>query len=151
MCLASFAMENMLSIEIIDFRTATPEISESPPAADRVLAGNPMTTAKNFFSDAPNGFFAGVWQSTVGRWRVSYSEHEFCHITSGRVRIQSNHKSWEFGPGQSFLIPAGFEGIWEVLEPMSKLYVIYEPPRHQQLGDGSRSSTDPLEGLCAPA
>ena len=32
-----------------------------------------------------------------------------------------------FAAGASFVIPAGFRGVWEVLEPTSKLYVIYEP------------------------
>ena len=29
--------------------------------------------------------------------------------------------------GQSFVVPAGFSGVWEVLEPARKLYAIYEP------------------------
>jgi uncharacterized cupin superfamily protein len=32
-----------------------------------------------------------------------------------------------FGAGDSFVIPAGFTGIWEVLEPARKLYAVYEP------------------------
>ncbi len=32
-----------------------------------------------------------------------------------------------FSAGASFVIPAGFNGVWEVLEPTAKLYVIYEP------------------------
>jgi uncharacterized protein len=144
MCLASIAMEKMLSMQIIDFRSAAPEVSESRPQADRVLSGDPITTVNNFFSDALHGFHAGVWQSTAGRWRVSYSEHEFCHVTRGRVRIVNQQGQWEFGPGQSFVVPAGFEGTWEVLEPMSKLYVIFEPPQ-----DGP-DNKEPLQDLCAP-
>lgn len=128
MCLASIAMNEIASLDVIDFSSATPEISESKPPAERLLAGNPVATAKNYFSDAAGNFFAGIWESTSGRWHVRYSEHEFCHITRGRVRIRSaNGKQWEFGPGASFVMPAGFTGTWEVLEPVSKLYVIYEP------------------------
>lgn len=128
MCLASIAMNEILSVDVVDFTVAKPEVSTSKPAADRLLAGDPVTTARNYFADETGKFFAGVWESTPGRWCVTYSEHEFCHITRGRVRIESaNGKRWEFGPGASFVMPAGFSGVWEVLEPMSKLYVIYEP------------------------
>jgi uncharacterized protein len=149
MCLASIAMEKTLPMDIIDFGSAVPDISESRPPADRLLSGNPLTTARNFFSDAQHGFHVGTWQSSVGRWRVTYKEHEFCHITSGRVRIRTEQRQWEFGPGRSFVIPAGFEGIWEVLEPVSKLYVIFEPP--QPSSDRIQPSTGPLADLCAPA
>lgn len=129
MCLASIEMHEILSVDVVDFSRVAPDVSESKLPAERLLAGDPVTTAKNFFSDDGGRFFAGIWESTSGRWRVTYSEHEFCHITSGRVRIESQGgKHWEFGPGASFVMPAGFSGTWEVLEPMSKLYVIYEPP-----------------------
>ncbi len=128
MCLASIAMDEILSADVIDFSSATADVSESKPPVDRLISGDPLTTAKNYFSDAEGKFFAGVWESTPGRWRVTYSEHEFCHVTKGRVRIENaSGKRWEFGPGDSFVMPAGFSGTWEVLEPMSKLYVIYEP------------------------
>lgn len=126
MCLASIAMESSAAVRIIDFKAAAPEVTQDRPSAERLLSGDPITTARNFFSDVRNGFHAGVWQSSVGSWRVTYNEHEFCHITSGRVRIRGAIESWEFGPGDSFVIPAGFAGVWDVLEPMSKLYVILE-------------------------
>jgi uncharacterized cupin superfamily protein len=136
-------MERTAAVQIIDFTAAAPDLTQDRPSADRLLSGDPVTTVQNFFSDVSNGFHAGVWQSTVGSWRVTYSEHEFCHITSGRVRIHGDGRHWEFGPGQSFVIPAGFAGVWEVLEPMSKLYVIYEPAAR----DAPNRS---LDGLCAP-
>jgi uncharacterized cupin superfamily protein len=33
----------------------------------------------------------------------------------------------EFKTGDAFVVPAGFEGIWEVSEPCKKWYAIYEP------------------------
>ena len=121
-------MNEIVSLDVIDFSSETPVISESKPPAERLLAGDPVATAKNYFSDTEGKFFVGVWESTPGCWQVRYSEHEFCHITKGRVRIRSaNGNQWEFGPGASFVMPAGFTGTWEVLEPVSKLYVVYEP------------------------
>lgn len=33
---------------------------------------------------------------------------------------------WESDPGDEFVIPRGFEGVWEVVERTRKTYVIYE-------------------------
>lgn len=114
--------------EIVAFSSASAEISNAKLPPDRLLAGDPTTTTRNFFSDPDGVFFAGIWESTRGRWRVTYSEYEFCHITRGRVRIEGpSGQRWEFGPGDTFVIPAGFAGVWDVIEPMAKLYVIFEP------------------------
>ncbi len=113
---------------IIDFQTSPADRSESAPAADRLLSGSPRQIIENFFSDSSGQFHCGTWESTTGRWRVKYSENEFCHVTAGRVRISDAYgRSKEFGAGSTFVIPAGFEGEWHVLEPMKKLYVIFEP------------------------
>jgi uncharacterized protein len=127
MCLASIVMTEVAAPRIIDFATSSAETTKSKPPSDRLLGGNPEQIARNYFSDSTGRFFAGVWESTPGRWRVSYSENEFCHITQGRVRIEDEAgNQWTFARGDSFVIPAGFAGTWHVLEPMSKLYVIYE-------------------------
>jgi uncharacterized protein len=113
--------------KIVDFASAPAETTVSRPAADRLLGGAPQHIARNFFSDTTGQLFAGVWESTPGRWRVRYSENEFCHITSGEVRIESTSgDAWSFKRGDSFVIPAGFEGVWHVTQPLSKLYVIFE-------------------------
>ncbi|MCS6946515.1 MAG: cupin domain-containing protein [Steroidobacteraceae bacterium] len=33
----------------------------------------------------------------------------------------------ELVAGDAFVIPRGFEGVWDVLEPVVKLYAIFEP------------------------
>src|SRR5437868_8455256 len=112
---------------IVDFAATTPETTVSRPAAERLLAGTPEQTTRNFFSDITGQFFAGVWESTPGRWRVRYTENEFCHITRGSVEIEDEHGySRTFKAGDSFVVPAGFSGVWRVKEPTSKLYVIFE-------------------------
>ena len=115
--------------DIFDFSRVTPERSVSTPAADRLLAGQPEQVANNFFTDSTEQFFAGRWESTPGRWKVRYTENEFCHILSGRVRIEGvQGTKHEFKTGDSFVVPAGFEGTWEVLETTAKLYAIFAPP-----------------------
>ncbi|HKE94820.1 MAG TPA: cupin domain-containing protein [Povalibacter sp.] len=112
---------------IIDFSRATPEVTTSKPAADVLLAGTPEHRTQNFFSDATGQFFAGIWESTPGKWRVRYRESEFCHITRGTVYIEDDQgRGHTFRTGDSFVIPPGFTGTWYVKEPTSKLYVIFE-------------------------
>lgn len=111
---------------IADFREpATAE--ESAPAAERVLEGMPRTTVCNHYADASGQFFAGTWSSTAGKWRVAYTEHEFCHLIEGRVVLTSDDgREWRFGPGDAWVIPAGFSGTWETVEPATKRYAIFE-------------------------
>jgi uncharacterized cupin superfamily protein len=112
---------------IVSFKQSIPT-EETTPAPDRLLAGTPRQTIANHYTDPSQQFFAGRSSSTRGKWRVRYSESELCHITSGRVRIESGTGAAEtFGPGDTFVVPAGFEGTWEVLEDCSKVYAIFEP------------------------
>jgi|SRR5688500_7518341 hypothetical protein len=129
MCLASIVMtETQRAPRIVSFTNASPETSVSRPPADRLLDGSPEHTARNYFSDATGQMFAGVWESSPGRWRVSYTENEFCHITHGEVTIESAEgQQWNFKAGDSFVIPAGFNGVWSVRRSLRKLYVIFEP------------------------
>jgi uncharacterized protein len=99
--------------------------------AARLAPGSPMPEqfVRNAFTDSSGRFFGGMWRSSVGAWRVSYTENELCMLTAGRVRVSDDGgRSWTFGPGDCFVMPAGFQGLWEVLEPARKFYAIYEPP-----------------------
>jgi uncharacterized cupin superfamily protein len=111
---------------IISF-TAAVESQESTPDADKLLAGHPRLTVWNHYADAGKRFFAGFWAATRGKWRVRYTEHELCHLLAGRIAIVSEDgERVEFAAGDSFVVPAGFVGVWEVLEDCRKLYAIFE-------------------------
>jgi uncharacterized protein len=112
--------------KITDFSTPLAGDS-STPAADRLLAGSPLQIVSNYFSDTTEQFFAGRWSSTRGKWRIRYSETEFCCLTAGRVALENlAGERWEFGTGQAFVVPSGFEGTWEVIEDCTKFYAIFE-------------------------
>jgi uncharacterized cupin superfamily protein len=115
-----------MSAQIVSFKDPV-EAEPSSPAKDRLLDGNPTQSVANHFTDSTSQFFAGRWSSTVGKWRIRYSENEFCHMTKGRVRLTAlDGGSHQFSAGDSFVVPAGFEGTWEVLEDCEKLYAIFE-------------------------
>lgn len=91
------------------------------------MRANPVTTVQNYCTDASGCFFAEVWESRPGKWRVHYTEDEFCTILHGKVPLTSDDCSIEtFAAGDAFIIPAGFKGTWETVEPVYKLYAIYE-------------------------
>ncbi|MGA2539489.1 MAG: cupin domain-containing protein [Terracidiphilus sp.] len=116
-----------MTLSIIPLSGQVP-VEESAPAADRLLAGNPCQRAWNFFSDRSGRFHVGRWSSTPGRWRVRYTEHELCVMTAGRVVLRgSAGEQLEFVSGDAFVVPAGFEGTWEVLEECVKIYAILLP------------------------
>jgi hypothetical protein len=113
----------------VDDAAAAPEPVELDPA--RLAPGSPMPVqvVRNAYADATGRFFGGIWRSSVGAWRVTYTENELCVLTAGRVRISDDAgHSWTFGPGDCFVMPSGFSGLWEVLEAAQKFYAIYEPP-----------------------
>ena len=115
-----------MSVQIVDFRNPL-EGETMTPAADRLIAGNPRQLVSNYFSDTTQQFHSGVWSSTRGKWRIRYSESEFCCLTRGRVALESEGGGrWEFAAGDGFVVPAGFTGTWEVIEDCTKFYSIFE-------------------------
>jgi uncharacterized cupin superfamily protein len=98
------------------------------PSPEKILSGIPRTRVSNQYADGSQQLFCGVWSSTSGKWRIRYTEHELCVLFEGRVRIESiGGDRHEFRAGDAFVVPAGFEGTWEVVEPCKKWYAVFEP------------------------
>ncbi|NLH80823.1 MAG: DUF861 domain-containing protein [Phyllobacteriaceae bacterium] len=104
---------------------------EARPALDqkvepgKLVAGTPSTGFLAAHDDEAAGFFSGVWASEVGAWRVAYEETELCVILEGRARLVCDDgTSAVYGPGEAFVIPRGFTGVWETLEPLRKIYAV---------------------------
>lgn len=100
---------------------AEPETSR--PAPEKVISGDPVHTAWNV--EDRDGLYAGIWESTPGKWRIAYDEWEYCRILSGvSVITEEGGAAVTVRAGDSFLIRPGFAGTWEVLETTRKDYVI---------------------------
>jgi uncharacterized cupin superfamily protein len=111
----------------VDFRGPRPEPTEWRPPADRIVAGDPLQRAWNLYSSADGHFHAGIWECQPGKWRVIFTEHEFCQLLAGRIVVTGDDGSVRtYAAGDAFVSPSGFTGYWEVLEPARKHYVIYE-------------------------
>jgi uncharacterized protein len=111
-----------IHLERMSRDTVTPETSR--PARDRVLAGDPVHTTWSI--EERGTLYAGLWQSTPGKWRVSYGEWEYVHILEGRSILtdEATGQATTLQAGDSFVIRPGFEGTWEVTETTLKDYVI---------------------------
>lgn len=107
---------------LIPLRPDVPPETERPDPA-KLIAGDPVFTTWNL--EARDGLFCGIWQSTPGSWRIAYEEWEYCRILEGRSIItEDGGAAVTVGPGDSFVIPPGFRGSWEVVETTRKDYVI---------------------------
>ncbi|PPJ46976.1 cupin domain-containing protein [Rhizobium sp. KAs_5_22] len=108
----------------LNFDPSTVEPEEGAPAADRLIAGNPRFTTWNL-EEAPGGVYAGIWQSTPGKWRISYEEWEYFHVLEGHsVVTEDGGTPVHLKPGDRMILRPGFNGTWEVVETTRKDYVI---------------------------
>lgn len=115
-------------MKIIDFaNTPLPESQFSAVAADKVIEGSPSAAFKVLYTSASEEFTAGLYECTPGKWRVSYSEDEFCTLLEGQLRMTSDDGTVQhYQAPDSFLIPSGYSGLWEPLSHLRKIFVIYE-------------------------
>ena len=54
--------------------SAEPEVYYLPP--EKLISGNPKQTAWTDYTDPSGRFFAGFWQSEVGKWHIAYTEED---------------------------------------------------------------------------
>jgi len=96
--------------------------------AERLLEGNPKQTVWLHYTDGSGKFMAGIWHSERGRWKILYTEEEYCQVLEGvSVIIDQAGRAVTVRAGAEFVIPSGFVGTWEVVEATRKRFVIYEP------------------------
>lgn len=114
-------------LKLTHFPTADTQPAFDHPRPDRLEEGNPLRTTWNHYED--KGVSAGLWACEPGAWRIAFAQgkDEFFHVIEGRIRISdSEGNEKEFGPGDAGVIPAGFTGVFRVLQAVRKHYVIID-------------------------
>ncbi|WP_438981657.1 cupin domain-containing protein [Lentibacter sp.] len=110
-------MTNLLKVAA----SVAPEVER--PAAEKLISGDPVFTTWNL--EEKDGLYAGIWQSTVGKWHVSYDEWEYFRLLEGvSILTDAEGQETRLTAGDSFIIRPGFSGTWEVVETTRKDYVI---------------------------
>lgn len=100
---------------------APDEVSRPDPS--KLIAGDPVHTTWLAEDRAP--LFAGVWRSSSGKWRVSYDEWEYFHVLSGRGTLtDAAGQATALVPGGRHILRPGFSGTFEVIEELTKDFVI---------------------------
>jgi uncharacterized protein len=114
-------------IRLIEASLLASEPVEYLPAAEKIVSGHPLQRVWSHYTDASQKFSVGIWECEPGAWRVRYTEEEYCRIVTGRSLLTSaDGVVREVVAGDEFVIPRGFEGVWEVVERTRKIYVIHE-------------------------
>lgn len=99
-------------------------VEVKPIDADRVVDGAPVTRTVLDYQSGDD-LYVGEWASDVGAWRVAYEEWEFCHMLEGVCEITPESGAPQrYAAGDSFVIEPGFKGVWRVIEPMRKKFVV---------------------------
>ena len=65
----------------------------------------------------------GRWESEVTKFDWEYDEKETFYVLEGRVNVVTDEgEDVEFGKGDLVTFPKGLKCIWNVLEPIKKVY-----------------------------
>ncbi|RVU32832.1 cupin domain-containing protein [Neptunomonas marina] len=97
----------------------------TPP--ERLIAGDPAQTIALYTNELDGKLIAGLWESEPGKWEAVAQRREFCVILEGRVIISDEAGGEKvYTAGDSFMLPYGFKGYWEVTEFCRKYFVILQ-------------------------
>lgn len=93
-------------------------------APRRPLSGNAVTRTAVEFQTPGDTVSAGTWEVTAGTFRSDTTGYiEFCHIVEGSCRVvDTDGTVHHLKAGDSFVMPEGFKGHWEVDERVKKVF-----------------------------
>jgi uncharacterized cupin superfamily protein len=106
-------------------------VSNFQPMNDFAVKGRaiPSGSARELFVAAKSGLHVGVWEGGPGLLRLTnYPHDEYCVMISGEVVVTdaTGHEE-TFRRGDSFVIPQGFSGTWDMKTKMRKQYAMLQP------------------------
>ena len=120
---------NAPSIVIIDSATPAKEIMRKP---DGGYVGETIV-----HKNADETVQIGVWEADVSKTKlIDYPFTEYVLMISGRVVIiNDDGTSNEFAAGDTFVMPKGFTGIWDIRERMKKQHIKIGDPNAKPRGE----------------
>lgn len=102
-------------------------VTSDPAAVDRPY----RALSWRHFQNEAKGAVAGIWEAEPHLERCACDYDELCHILEGQVRLtDAEGIARVFGPGESFVVAAGFRGTWENLTPVRKVFFILSGATH---------------------
>lgn len=92
----------------------------------RPISGSTTYQTLESFTAQGGKLSSGVWEATAGAFRSNCTGYvEFCHIVEGSCRVvDPDGSTHHLATGDSFVLPEGFAGHWEVDERVKKVFFI---------------------------
>ncbi|ESX12959.1 cupin domain-containing protein [Mesorhizobium sp. LSJC264A00] len=90
-----------------------------------VVAGRPTMQTAVQHTTADGKVLSGTWRASPGTYHATYTDYEFVHMIAGRIIITPDAGTpVEVGPGDAFVVEADFKGTWQIIEPVTKHFVV---------------------------
>ena len=99
------------------------------PRADRLLRGNPRRETWPLYESADGVTSVGIWSCEPGMWRIAFAagKEEYFFVLEGHVRLHdAQGVAVDVRVGEAAVIPAGFEGAFEVVQAVRKHFVLVD-------------------------
>ncbi|MFQ3345918.1 MAG: putative cupin superfamily protein [Porticoccaceae bacterium] len=91
----------------------------------KVIEGRPTMKTWILHTSNDGSMISGIWTATPGTYHATYSEYEFVHLIEGRIIITpEGEEPLDVGPGDAFVVEAGFKGTWQIKEAVVKHFDI---------------------------
>ncbi|MEN3145630.1 cupin domain-containing protein [Ochrobactrum sp. WV_118_8] len=102
--------------------TKLPNVPTLKPGS---LTAGQTETSKVLWSSPGDQFQVGIWECSVGKFPSTRPDmSEVCHVLTGRVEIEDEDGEKRLlKAGDTFVLARGWQGHWNVLEPLRKLYI----------------------------
>lgn len=85
-----------------------------------------QTSSERWFSHKGGKTHSGFWSSEPGSLTLDFTDDQFelCTILEGRVILTDISGTVEiYSPGDTFIMPGGFKGVWESVSLVRKFYL----------------------------
>lgn len=113
----------------IQYSSSNPVAIEKFSPPETLVKGNPRQLVESYFESADGRFRTGIWSGERGAYRLEFgaAKHEFFILLAGHVRLTPDDgPATDYRPGDACVVPAGFRGVFEILEDARKHYAVSE-------------------------
>lgn len=118
----------MMSVGRINVFAPEALLAQAPAAAPvPEPLGEPVARVRSVAAPSAAGASRhGVWECSPGVWRRQIVQAEFCHFLEGTAIFRPDGgEPVRISAGETAFFPAGSLGVWEILTPCRKVFVVF--------------------------
>lgn len=116
---------NPIRVEIANYNTFAPQYMTQYGIRKDAIHGSPSAASRTLYEVGPTE--VGVWTCTAGSFPVTNRPTTEClHVLEGVFFLTNavDGTARRCVPGDTVILPKGWSGYWDVIEPLKKLWVI---------------------------